>query len=153
MKIVARLVPVLLIAFHASLQAQTVYKWTDAKGVVHYTAQPPPQTKVEKLELSTERNSIAPDTHINAELQQQIAERAERQRVEREKREAARAEAERRAGLKQWQAQQDALLVEQCQREGKSYCDDAARIRAAEARHQRLQKKRREDEQRQRYLK
>ena len=130
----------------APVCAQTVYKWTDARGVTHYTATPPPAAGAHnprKLELNPERNSVGPDAPLNAELQQQINERTQRQRAAREEAERARAEAEKRAGLQQWQAEQDALLVAQCKREGKSYCDDAARIRAAQARHQRLQQKQR----------
>lgn len=128
----------------APVWAQTVYKWTDARGVTHYTATPPPGAQdTRKLELNPERNSVGPETPLNAELQQQINERTQRQRAAREEAERARAEAEKRAGLQQWQAEQDALLVAQCKREGKSYCDDAARIRAAQARHQRLQQKQR----------
>jgi hypothetical protein len=51
----------------ASAVAQTVYKWTDASGVTHYSEQPPPQTvKTKQLILKgtapapAESASVAP---------------------------------------------------------------------------------------------
>jgi uncharacterized protein DUF4124 len=46
-----------MLAFGAS--AQTYYKWTDAKGVTHYSAQRPPAVKVQPLHLRNEVSAPA----------------------------------------------------------------------------------------------
>jgi len=48
------LAALLALMLSVPLQAQSVYKWTDEKGVVHYSDQPPPdQAKAERLQIRT----------------------------------------------------------------------------------------------------
>ena len=55
------LVSGLMCAVIASAVAQTVYKWTDASGVTHYSEQPPPQAvKAKQLQLKGATPAPAP---------------------------------------------------------------------------------------------
>lgn len=50
----------LVLVFSASVQAQTVYRWVDEGGVVHFTQTPPVERAYSTLGLDTDDLNIAP---------------------------------------------------------------------------------------------
>lgn len=130
---------------------EKVYKWTDSAGNTHYSQQPPLKEDATVVNISATPEPTAgaeqttPNESINQDLQRQIRERTERQRQEREQRERAAAEADKEEGLRRLRAERDAQLIEQCKREGRSYCDSVESIQQAERRHARERERRRDE--------
>ena len=135
----------------AAADGGKIYKWTDAAGKTHYSQQPPLKEDATVINMSAtpppaaSTDQTAPSESINQDLQRQIRERAERQRQEREQRERAAAEADKEEGLRRLRAERDAQLIEQCKREGRSYCDSVESIQQAERRRARERERRREE--------
>ena len=65
MKAIARLAIVLAFALAATgVQAGTMYKWVDEKGVTHFSEDPPPDGKAQKIDVKPlPSSSNAPATH------------------------------------------------------------------------------------------
>lgn len=119
------------LAFASGPQEQTIYKWTDIDGVVHYDSAPPAaKTGAIKLRVPLARPAApaSSGSNIDSELQHALAARIERERAQRQ-------EADKRAAQLTLRAEQDAALQAECERAGRSYCDDLEKIHANEIRH------------------
>lgn len=113
---------------------QTIYKWTDADGGIHYDTAAPPQAAATELRVPLAPPLSDSEQNLNRQLQQRVGERVDRERAEREQRERARQEAERHAALLKLRAEQELALKEECARAGRTYCDDLEKIHANEMR-------------------
>ncbi|MFN0164095.1 MAG: DUF4124 domain-containing protein [Burkholderiales bacterium] len=119
---------------HAPATANTVYKWTDERGVVNYTTTPPPKARGGTTVLATP----ALESHVTADEEEARYWRERRQRETLRDMEAARERRETQA-MRQAQARHSMALAsqsaardeearraarEQCLRERRIDCDN-----------------------------